>query len=350
VSRPASPDPSSPSQVDTDSPVQSEAFEKGNNDDTLPSQVEQTVVTVGDTEVDERKAEKEANQARKKEEAKKAEQAREAHECWNFILPQLRSTRKLLEAGDPDAEWDFDILHLVSAVQNGEMEDEVGDYLQRCDQPPGSVNVNRKVGDFPAIFYAVEQNNEKMVQLFTRFGGDVRCFASYQNCHRVPLLGFAIINALRLEQPTSAMIATLLSLGATAEVIPRAFYDPFTEDLPVNGPRKEDLKDLDDPRRSWCESKDTRKHLAKALDFTQRYYLHKSTIVPQPVERHRQVTQLQNAEPLWEVPYLLIGQIPAATMVIEQILNSLVIDDKKPMVLVFAGNYLGLHSTNPTTN
>jgi hypothetical protein len=187
------------------------------------------------------------------------------------------------------------------------------------------------------MFYAVETNDEKLVQLFTQYGGEVNCFASYKDCHRIPLLGFAIINALRLEQPTTAMTATLLSLGATAEVIPRAFYNPFTKDLPVNGPPKDTLTDLHDPQRSWCESKETRKALARAVDLTQRYYLHKSTMIPKPRKRHWQVTRLQHAEPLWEVPYLLIGQIPAATMVMEKMVNNLVTQPKKPMVLVFAG-------------
>lgn len=60
-------------------------------------------------------------------------------------------------------------------------------------------------------------------------------------------------------------------------------------------------------------------------------------MIPKPKERHWQVTRLQQAEPLWEVPYLLIGQVPAATMVMEKMVNNLVTISKKPMVLVFAG-------------
>ena len=57
------------------------------------------------------------------------------------------------------------------------------------------------------------------------------------------------------------MIATLLSLGTTAEVIPRAFYNPFNEDLPVGGPAKDNITDLHGPQKSWYELKETRKAL-----------------------------------------------------------------------------------------
>ena len=90
----------------------------------------------------------------------------------------------------------------------------------------------------------------------------MNCFATSQGCHRIPLLAFAIVNSLRISQTTTTMVATLLGLGATAEVIPKAFYDQFSEDLPVNGPRKEKLSDLNDSQRSCCESKETRKTLA----------------------------------------------------------------------------------------
>lgn len=279
---------------------------------------------------------KSAEKKREREELRRLEQARESHQCWNFLLPSLPFISMLPRPSDPDEEWDFNISRLINAVQHGEKEDQVRDYLQKCSTH-GSININQTVQNFPPMFYAVETNDKKLVQAFALYGGDVNCFATYQDCHRIPLLAFAIINSLRLDQPTTPMVATLLSLGATAEVIPKAFYDPFSEDLPVNGPRKEKLSDLNDPQRSWCESKETRKTLAKALDLTQRYYLQKSTMIPKPRQRHRQVTKLRNAEPLWEVPYLLIGQIAASLMVVERMVTNLVIQSKKPMVLVFAG-------------
>ena len=82
------------------------------------------------------------------------------------------------------------------------------------------------------------------------------------------------------------MIATLLSLGATAEVIPRAFYNPFNEDLPVSDPAKDNITDLHGPQKSWYDSKETQKALVRAFDLTQRYCLHKSTMIPKPRERH----------------------------------------------------------------
>lgn len=220
VSRPASPTPSLP-------PTSSENSDPERDPELRPPQLDGLTVTETDPELDARRAEeaKREAQERKKEEARKLEKAKENHVCWSFRLPPQRFP----QVGDPDAEWDFDIRLLTAMAQNGEKEKVIRDYLQRCSRTHGSVNVNQDievfldnqpVGVFPAMFYAVETNNEKLVQLFTQYGGNVNCFATYKNCHRIPLLGFAIINALRLEQPTTAMIATLLSLGATAEVIP----------------------------------------------------------------------------------------------------------------------------------
>lgn len=342
VSRPNSPTPSLPSQIGTDSSASSPVLDLEVSQELSSPRMGNRALVEDDPEFEARRKEGEARiaeQQRQREDSRRLEQAKESHQCWNFILPRILSTQGLPRPNDLDPETDFDISQLACAIQQGEDEDRIRDYLQRCSKYSGSVNVNSTVQKFPAMFYAVETNKNKLVQALAQYGGDVNCYAAFQGCHRIPLLAFAIIHSPRLQQPTTPMVATLLSLGATAEVIPKAFYDPYSEDLPVKGPLKEKLSDLDDPRKSWCESKETRKTLARALDLTQRYYLFKSTMIPKPKRRHRQVTAVWNAEPLWEVPYLLIGQIPAATIVTERMVTNLVSRSKKPIVLVFAGKF-----------
>lgn len=339
VSRPTSPSPSLLSQIDTDSSASSGIRSREGNEGLSSAKTGEDTPEGEDGELETRMKGEEARRVereRQREEARKLEQSRDLHQCWNFQLPVLPA-RKLLQLDDPDAEWEFDIQALIYSIQRGAKAEQVKVYLERCSKSGGSVDVNRSVEKFPAMFYAVESNKERLVRIFVQYGGDMKCLATYRDCHRIPLLAFAVINALKLDRPTTAMVATLLSLGATADVIPKAFYDPFFEDLPINGPSKDKITDLSDLGKSWCESKETRKSLARALDLTQRYYLYKSTMIPQPGPAHRQITRLYDADPLWEVPYLLIGQIAAAAMVTERMVTNLVIPSKKPMVLVFAG-------------
>jgi hypothetical protein len=81
---------------------------------------------------------------------------------------------------------------------------------------------------FPAILYAVGTNNQ-IVRVWIGYGGDinaVHCSTGH------PLLAFAIINADNLQSETTLTVATLLSHGAQATVIPKALHTLFCEDLP----------------------------------------------------------------------------------------------------------------------
>ncbi|KAN0078812.1 hypothetical protein V8E54_005325 [Elaphomyces granulatus] len=76
-----------------------------------------------------------------------------------------------------------DIWLLTVVAQNGEKEKGIRDYLQRCSRTSGSVNVNQAAFQRCSIYSAVETNNEKLVQLFTQYEGDVNCITSYEDCH-----------------------------------------------------------------------------------------------------------------------------------------------------------------------
>lgn len=130
--------------------------------------------------------------------------------------------------------------------------------------------------------------------------------------------------------------ATLLSLGASPQAIPAAFYTPYCRDLPDNGPEDESLGDINDETKKWCTDAAKAK-LARTANLTHRYYLERAAKLKQPSIRHRFIAHRRNAEALLGIPYFLIGQTVAANRLLQKLLTHLVVVSKRPLVLVFAG-------------
>ncbi|QDS75403.1 hypothetical protein FKW77_003081 [Venturia effusa] len=250
---------------------------------------------------------------------------------WDFRLPRF----------GPECTLQTQNSHLgivlVAMMQNGMSPEVVKDFLDQLpDIPPNAMDVSIK--GFPIMFYATQTNNEKMIRLIASFSANLNIVSDDD---RIPLLAYTIINSQIIQQDTSAAVVTLLSLGASAVVFPTAFYSPYDVELPVGGPPQKELTDLKDDHKKWCQYTSMRSKLAEALNITYRYYLDKSTKVPQPQLRETQVAGLKDVTPLLGIPYLIIGQTTAATT----LRNSLLVhmarkkgpQNRKPLVLVFAG-------------
>lgn len=128
---------------------------------------------------------------------------------------------------------------------------------------------------------------------------------------------------------TTPAVKTLLGLGASAKVFPKALYSPYNIDLPLGGPIDERLQDLDDSDKQW--RKPMRARVAAALNLSQRYYLHISTKVTRPSNRDQHITRRRNASALLGIPYILIGQVLAYMLEDKQNKHP------KPLALAFAG-------------
>jgi hypothetical protein len=187
------------------------------------------------------------------------------------------------------------------------------------------------------MFYAVATNNDRIIRAWVDLGGDVNVTCSPRGGpKRVPLLAFAIINSDNIQNETTFTVATLLSLGAHPQVIPKSFFIPFDNDLPDKGPDEEDLKDLKDKNKKWCTPA-ARAKLARCLNLSQRYFLEKAVKTKKPSIRHRQVAIRKKSETLLGIQYFLIGQTTAAGALMRKLLSYMVIPSKRPLVLVFAG-------------
>lgn len=282
----------------------------------------------------------EKNQVEQQEEVPVNGQVLDTIQHWNFQLPRLPA-QLVTDLDYLDEEWEFDAYTFACSLQHQVPFDKLKVYLQRCARtladPTKFQDINTCVGGFPLMFYAVETNNDWLIQELYHYGGDVNAVKEFTDIYSVPLIAFAIINRLNLDKSTTQVVETLLSLGATATVFPKAFYEPLCQDLPTTGPRDDKLIDLVDAAKAWCRPEETRRLLTKALDITLRYYLGKSLIIERPGKRARQVAKRRNGEALFGVPYMMIGQISGASMVTDRLISHLMYQDKKPTVLVFAG-------------
>ncbi|KAI1414197.1 P-loop containing nucleoside triphosphate hydrolase protein [Hypoxylon sp. FL1857] len=218
-------------------------------------------------------------------------------------------------------------------MQNGTPIDVIRNYLSYYDETTIKDHINGTVEGFPSIFFAVETNNIAMVRLWALNGAEVN-IVHESSC--TPLIAFAICHSEEIQEDTSQMVATLLSLGTSPTPIPAELYSPYIKDSTMIGPKLDSVKLQADTESAWCTD-DARRMFSKAMNLTHRYYLYKAATTRKPSSRHRQVAKLRNAGPLLGIQYFLIGQTIASARLLQKLLAYLMLPSKKPLVLVFAG-------------
>lgn len=252
---------------------------------------------------------------------------------WDLVLPVIPLQVYNVEPGSTDTFETFNLRDLVGSMQNGASPQIIQNYLDRFDRVLVKEHINEDVDGFPAMFFVVETNNEELLRTWVAHGGKPTVIHKQSG---IPLLAFAIMHSENIQTDTTLMTATLLSLGASPDVIPSAFYLPYIQDLPETGPKDVSLKDLGDENKKWCKGA-ARVKLARTSTLSQRYYLERAAKTKKPSIRQTQVAQKRNAEPLLGIANFLIGQTTAAKTLLDKLLSHLTVPSKKPLVLVFAG-------------
>jgi hypothetical protein len=252
---------------------------------------------------------------------------------WDFVLPVVPPSRRDLT--DLTTELDeFDLRELVACMQHTEHGASlriIKQYFQRFDPNFVREHINTEVHGIPSMFYVVESYSEAVLRLWVRYGGDV---SVVHEPSQTPLLAFAIVSGE--ERDTSLITATLLALGASPKLIPSAFYSPYIEDLPTQGPSEDKLQDLTDAQKLWC-TEAAREKLARGCSLSQRYHLDRASRTTRPSRRQQQVAALTNADPLLGISNFLIGQTSTAKALRDTLLVHLLEPSGKPLILVFAG-------------
>ena len=252
---------------------------------------------------------------------------------WDLVLPVIPLPVANPRPGSAQDFEEFNLRNIVVAMQNGASVQTVQTYLERFDRAKVREHINEKIDGFPAMFYVVETNKEEMLRTWVAFGGNPTAIHEQS---AIPLLAFAIMHSENIQTDTTHMIATLLSLGASPNVIPSAFYSPYLQDVPETGPSDDSLKDQCDENKQWCKGA-VKARLAQTSTLSQRYYLERAAKAKKPSARQTQVAQKRNAEPLLGIANFLIEQNMAAKMLLDKLLSHLTVPSKKPLVLVFAG-------------
>lgn len=162
------------------------------------------------------------------------------HKIWDFQLPKLDAP-SILQATQPANLGRA----FFAMMQHGESFEAIQAFHSQMPTLSPS-DFNMSIDRFPIMFYAAQTNNEKIIRLIANYGPNLDIVSDEG---KIPLLAYVIINGLIIQQDTSAVLNILLSLGATAEVIPKAFYSPYDVDLPTGGPRQDQLTDLQDENK-----------------------------------------------------------------------------------------------------
>jgi len=252
---------------------------------------------------------------------------------WNLVLPVIPPSNASL-GSDPTDEYEaFNLRDVISWMQYGASLKVIQQYTSRFDPDMVRKYVNEDVEGFPAMFYVVETNKEDILRLWVKYGGNV---SATHEPSKLPLLAFAIMHGENIQSDTTPMTATLLSLGASPDLIPSVFYSPYLQDLSEPGPDDDSLENFIDEQRAWCKGIALRK-LARTCSLSQRYYLERAAKAKKATRRQHQVAQRMKAEPLLGIANFLIGQTSAAKSLLDTLLAHITEPGKKPLVLVFAG-------------
>ncbi|KAI1083665.1 P-loop containing nucleoside triphosphate hydrolase protein [Whalleya microplaca] len=230
----------------------------------------------------------------------------------------------------------FKIQDLIGAIQHGYPVTEIDKllaYYQQNDEKLLKTKLNEKVNGFPAMFYVVETNNIELIRCWVKYGGDLK---ATHGKDQFPLLAFAALRDADTQMKAAKTLQTLLCLGASPQVIPRAYYTPYDRDLPSSGPPDNELYDIRDNNKLWC-SPQIRPLLATALNLTQRYRLWQASSVDPNSGREQELVSRKGAHGVLRLHLTVIGQKIAARSITQELLVHLARPTRAPLVLLFAG-------------
>jgi hypothetical protein len=123
----------------------------------------------------------------------------------------------------------------------------------------------------------------------------------------------------------------LLAHGADPSVIGKELYSTF------EGPDKSAQNYFPKSgNQEWCKIA-MWERLRAALNITQKYLLNKAAKLPAPSPRRKQVATALQYEPLFQVPFNLVGQDLAVQEFTTAVLTHRLLGGRKPLIVIFAG-------------
>lgn len=183
------------------------------------------------------------------------------------------------------------------------------------------------------LFFAVERNSPELVTLLCKAGADPNDRAVPYD---LPVLAYSVLKAEYDVSDTTDTLIALLAAGASSTDIPKDMWKDYAETPKL--PDTEEAVHRWDRRTKdkWC-TPEVRRALCRSLTLFQCYCLWKSTLLPAIAEAGRQMAEDFDIEDLFKIHYHMVGQLPAALEVIDNITSHFAINSDKPLVLLFTG-------------
>lgn len=178
----------------------------------------------------------------------------------------------------------------------------------------------------PALFYAVARNSVEAIQILIQYGAN----PNDNDCPGIPLLAFAILYGKRKPTNITGVVKQLLAHGADPLVIPQDMWIDYIHDPKIACPTSPSKQ------AKWFNA-EYRTGLVAALHLTQRYLLYRASRLKKLTDRELQLGSDHKIANLFRVPYFMIGQLPAAGLVMETVFSHVTNNNPVPLVMVFAG-------------
>jgi ATP-dependent Clp protease ATP-binding subunit ClpB len=230
----------------------------------------------------------------------------------------------------------FSVETLCAAIQKKCTFDTIKWYLQSYEDSYGFKETAAQDG-WPALYYAVERNSPGLLSILLQNGINPH---KWYKGFPLPVIAFAIVHGHHEAVDTTGVVRLLLAFGVDPKVIPMDIWQNFLQSPKATGLSVWKFLDiatqLVDTDISWC-TPEVRPRLAASLHLSHRYLLHLAHKLKKPNTRTLQISKANKMTDLGKLPYFLIGQQPAANLVMSNVYSYIAIGESKPMVMAFAG-------------
>ena len=237
----------------------------------------------------------------------------------DFTLPNL-SLSPLHNALEPDQALLRITYHgvnaetIAAALSNGCSPLAIKMYLQSSLRSTVEQELDVPVNGHHVMTYAVERNSPDCLQLLLEYGTKPQT----KDFGNVPVIALAIMRTKWTVRNVTEVVKLLLSHGADPNYIPRDMWMKF-----VNSPTVDAEPDKNAPpsvrvKIKWC-TRERRAILVETLNLTLRYYLWRANRFENSRKCMVQIATRHKIMPLLKVPYQMIGQEPAAKLVMENV-------------------------------
>ncbi|KAH8201321.1 hypothetical protein TruAng_004489 [Truncatella angustata] len=203
----------------------------------------------------------------------------------------------------------------------------IKEYLQTVTPSRVGKTLEHLVKHHRVINYAIDNDSVETVRLLLEYDVNVNAL----DFGHIPLLGFAIIRAVRTGYVNVEIIKMLLAQGANPKSVPKDMWQDF-----IKTPRATRPDLLSTEHDSWCTTQ-FRTILSKTLNLTVRYCLWQANRFHVPSRRLLQMAKGHKINPLLKLPFQIIGQELGTQLVMENLFGHIALNTTSPFVLAFAG-------------